>query len=98
MPKYFGVGDDGKPTFLDAPAGACTPSPNPQKVLIKRIKHSLYDWQWARKQGGKYANIAQQDFEHLLVAIDDLFSYIKECQLTDAEKNEFKAFLQSLNG
>lgn len=102
MAKYFGVNDDGSPAFLDAPFPAVSASDSAHehcKILMKRVKHAFYDWLWARKQQSpKYKSIAQSDLENLLVSLDDLITFIKDCPKTDKEAAEVDAFINSLKG
>lgn len=96
--KIMGVGENGQAELVEVNPDALKGRNNKIicKTTFKRIKHAFIDWEWACEQGERYANLRQQDFEHGLIAIDDLFTQLKRASLTESERNELTRFVQSL--
>lgn len=95
--KVMGIDDNGQPVVVEL-NNSVESSIEAHKRIIKRIKTFYLDWLWSRQAGDRYVNIAQQDFEALLVALDDFITGIKASQLTDGEQKELASFLGSLKG
>lgn len=89
--KALMIGPDGQPTWQEAS------QLHPENFThINRARKAFYVWKWARQADEKYKDVAQKDFEHFLMALDELFTEIKQMDLKEAERTEFNNFLQAI--
>ena len=94
--KVFGV-RDGEPGVYEIPGAASATSSNGPDEAVERLKDECKGWLKYKKMGDKYAIPAKQEFEHMLLALDDTFSRIKKQNLTDHEKAEMKKLTTAIH-
>lgn len=93
--KVMTINKDGAPEMVDIEVEGAKGCPYHRFATL--IKHEAQDWREYKSMGEKYLKTSHQEFEHMLVAIDDFIALLKNGYMLDEhEKAEAAKLLASL--